>query len=145
MITILFYDFEVFKYDWLLVLIDMDAQKETVIVNNKDELERYYSSHKNDIWAGFNSRRYDQFILKGILAGFNPKEINDWIIVNDKPGWAFSGLLREFPLNNYDVMANVDRGLKVFEGFMGNDIRESSVPFDIDRKLTDAEFAETVK
>ena len=145
MITILFYDFEVFKYDWILVLIDMDAQKETVIVNNKDELERYYSSHKNDIWAGFNSRRYDQFILKGILAGFDPKEINDWIIVNDKPGWAFSGLLREFPLNNYDVMANIDRGLKVFEGFMGNDIRESSVPFDIDRKLTDAEIAETVK
>ena len=145
MITILFYDFEVFKYDWILVLIDMDAQKETLIVNNKDELERYYSSHKNDIWAGFNSRRYDQFILKGILAGFDPKEINDWIIVNDKPGWAFSGLLREFPLNNYDVMANIDRGLKVFEGFMGSDIRESSVPFDIDRKLTDAEIAETVK
>lgn len=141
----LFYDFEVFKYDWLVVLIDMNAQKETVIVNDKDKLERYYSTHKNDIWTGFNSRRYDQFILKGILAGFNPKEINDWIIVEDKPGWAFSMTLREFPLNNYDVMANIDRGLKVFEGFMGNDIRESSVPFDIDRKLTDAEIAETVK
>lgn len=145
MIEILFFDFEVFKYDWLVVLIDMDAQKETVIVNDKDELERYYSTHKNDIWTGFNSRRYDQFILKGILAGFNPKEINDWIIVEDKPGWAFSMVLREFPLNNYDVMGNIDRGLKVFEGFMGNDIRESSVPFDIDRKLTDAEIAETVK
>ena len=41
MIAILFYDFEVFKYDWILVLIDMDAQKETVIVNKKDELERF--------------------------------------------------------------------------------------------------------
>lgn len=144
-IEMLFYDFEVFKYDWLVVLIDMNEQKETVIVNDKDELERYYTAHKNDIWAGFNSRRYDQWILKGILAGFNPKEINDWIIIEDKPGWAFSGLLRKFSLNNYDVMANIDRGLKVFEGFMGNDIRESSVPFDIGRKLTDAEIAETVK
>ena len=50
-IAILFYDFEVFKYDWILVLIDMDAQKETVIVNDKNELERYYTAHKNDIWA----------------------------------------------------------------------------------------------
>lgn len=37
------------------------------------------------------------------------------------------------------------RGLKTFEGFMGNDIKESGVPFDIDRKLTEAEIAETVK
>ena len=28
---------------------------------------------------------------------------------------------------------------------MGNTIKETSVPFDIDRKLTDAEIAETVK
>ena len=28
---------------------------------------------------------------------------------------------------------------------MGNDIQESSVPFDIDRNLTEAEIAETVK
>lgn len=28
---------------------------------------------------------------------------------------------------------------------MGNDIKETSVPFSIDRKLTDEEIAETVK
>ena len=140
-----FYDFECFKYDWLVVLIDMGAQKETVIVNDKERLERFYKDHKNDIWTGFNSRHYDQWILKGILCGFDPKEINDWIIVKDEPGWKFSSAMREFPLNNYDVMQNIDRGLKVFEGFMGNDIRESSVPFDIDRKLTPAEIEETIK
>lgn len=42
-------------------------------------------------------------------------------------------------------MTGIDRGLKTFEGFMGNDIRESSVPFDIDRKLTEEEIEETVK
>jgi DNA polymerase len=46
---------------------------------------------------------------------------------------------------NYDVMLGNDRGLKVLEGFLGNDIRESSVPFDIDRKLTDEEIQETIK
>lgn len=141
----IFYDFEVFKYDWLVVLIEPDKQRETVIVNDKEKLENYYSKNKGEIWVGFNSRIYDQYILKGILAGFNPKEINDFIIVKDCPGWQFSILLREFPLNNYDVMANIDRGLKVFEGFMGNDIRETSVPFDIDRKLTDEEIKETIK
>lgn len=141
----IFYDFEVFKFDWLVVLIDPGKQEEVVIVNDKEKLESYYSKNKSDIWVGFNSRHYDQWILKGILAGFDPKRINDFIIIENRPGWAFSSLLRAFPLNNYDVMSNIDRGLKVFEGFMGNDIRESSVPFNIDRKLTAAELAETIK
>lgn len=141
----IFYDFEVFKYDWLVVLIEPDKQQETVICNDKAKLENYYSKNKTEIWAGFNSRYYDQYILKGILCDFNPKEINDFIIVKNKPGWAFSNLLRQFPLNNYDVMTNIDRGLKVFEGFMGNNIKETSVPFDIDRKLTEGEITETIK
>lgn len=140
-----FYDFEVFKYDWLVVAIDPFNQSETIIVNDKAKLENYYSKNQDTVWVGFNSRIYDQYILKGILAGFNPKEISDFIIIQDKPGWAFSSLLRQFPLNNYDVMTGIDRGLKVFEGFMGNDIRETSVPFDIDRKLTAEEIAETIK
>lgn len=41
-------------------------------------------------------------------------------------------------------MTNIDRGLKFFEGSMGNDIRESQVPFDIDRPLTQEEIEQTV-
>lgn len=141
----LFYDFEVFKEDWLVVIIDMTKKKEHVIINNPDELERIYNENVNDIWVGFNSRHYDQYILKGILCGFDPKRINDYIIVKGNPGWKFSSLFRNIPLNNYDVMSNIDRGLKSFEGFMGNNIKESSVPFDIDRKLTEEEIQETVK
>jgi len=141
----IFYDFEVFKEDWLVVCIDMTNKKEHVIVNNVDELQQLYDERKNDIWVGFNSRHYDQYILKGILCGFNPKRINDYIIVKGQPGWKFSSLFRNVPLNNYDVMNQLDRGLKFFEGSMGNDIKESSVPFDIGRKLTDDEIAETVK
>lgn len=140
-----FYDFEVFKHDFLVVLINPQEAKEEVIINDPERLKSFYEDHKNDIWVGFNSRHYDQYVLKGILAGFNPKDINDWIIVEGKPGWQFSSVFRQIPLNNYDVMQNIDRGLKTFEGFMGNDIQESSVPFDIDRKLTEAEIAETVK
>lgn len=141
----IFYDFEVFKYDWLVVLIDLDAKKETVIINNRDQLQQFYDQHKGVIWAGYNSRHYDQYILKAILCGFDPKEVNDWIIVEERPGYRFSSLLRNFPLINYDVMPNPPISLKRLEAFMGHSIKETSVPFDIDRPLTEAELAETVK
>ena len=141
----IFYDFEVFKYDWLVVMLDMGAQEEHVIINDPERLKVFYEAHKDDIWCGYNSRNYDQFILRAILLDFNPKEVNDWIIVKDKSGWMFSNLFWKIPLNNYDVMPNPPIGLKTMEGFMGNDIRESDVPFNIDRKLTAAEIAETVK
>lgn len=145
MTELLFYDFEVFKEDWLVVVIDMTQRKEHVIINDSDALAKLHKENINEIWVGFNSRHYDQYIFKGILCGFDPKRINDFIIVKGNPGWKFSSLMRKIPLNNYDVMGNVDRGLKFFEGSMGNNIKESSVPFDIDRKLTQAELDETVK
>lgn len=141
----IFYDFEVFKHDWLVVLIDLDAKKETVIINDRDQLQQFYDQHKGVIWAGYNSRHYDQYILKAILCGFDPKEVNDWIIVEERPGYRFSSLLRNFPLINYDVMPNPPISLKTLEAFMGHSIKETSVPFDIDRPLTEEELAETVK
>lgn len=141
----LFYDFEVFKYDWLVVVMDAGEKKTHVIINSPDDLNKLYQKNKNDIWVGFNSRHYDQYIFKGILAGYDPKEINDYIIKEGNPGWKFSSLLNKITLLDYDVMLSTDRGLKAFEGFMGNDIKETGVPFDIDRKLTEAEIQETVK
>ena len=140
----LFFDFEVFKYDWLIVAIDPIKKKEYVIVNNKSELEQLYKSYKRDIWVGFNCRDYDQYILKSILCGFNPKVMNDWIIVEDRKGWEFSTLLHKFPLNLFDVMPNPPVSLKTLEGFMGKNIHETSVDFNIDRKLTNEENQETI-
>lgn len=141
----LFYDFEVFQYDWLVVVFDMTAKKEHVIINSSDELKALYDAHMKDIWVGFNSRHYDQYILKAILCGFDPKKMNDWIIAQRREPWQFSNLLRNIPLNNYDVMPNPPIGLKTLEGFLGSNIKETGVPFDINRKLTQAEIEETVK
>lgn len=141
----LFYDFEVFAYDWLVVVMDMSKKETHVIINSPEELEALYKANMREIWCGFNSHHYDQYILKAILCGFDPKKVNDYIIVKENPGWKFSSMLRQFPLWNYDVMLNTDVGLKSFEGFMGNNIKETSVPFNIDRKLTEEEIAETVK
>lgn len=141
----IFIDFETFVYDWLCVAIDPIEKKEFVIVNNKEELNQLYKKYKKDIWVGYNIRNYDQYILKAILLGFEPKRVNDWIIVKDRKGWEFSSLFNKIPLNLFDVMPNPPIGLKTLEGFMGNNIHETSVPFDIDRKLTDTELEETIK
>lgn len=140
----IFYDFEVFKHDWLAVFIDRKTTNETVIVNDKEKLEEFYEANKKDIWVGFNNARYDQWILKGILAGFNPKEINDWIIVQGKQPWKFSRLLNRFYTVQYDVMTSLNRGLKVYEAYQGHSIIESSIRFDTDRKLTERELEQTI-
>lgn len=140
-----FIDFEVFKHDWMCVIISPTYKTQTVIVNNKTELEDYYQKYKHDIFVGYNIRNYDQWIFKGILCGFNPKKINDWIIVQHLKGYQFSSLLNKITLIIFDVMPNPPIGLKTLEGFMGNDIKETGVPFDIDRPLTDAEIQETIK
>lgn len=140
----IFFDFEVFKYDWLVVFMDVDRHQETDVMNNPKQLQDYYQENVDNIWVGFNCRHYDKYIFQGILSGFNPKEINDWIIRDGKPGYQFSDVLKSYPLIIYDVMQNIDHGLKWFEGSMGNDIRETEVPFDLGRKLTQKELGQTL-
>lgn len=141
-----FYDFEVFKHDWMVVVINPVTHDERVIINDADALTALYEGHKREIWVGYNNLHYDQFIFKGILCGFDPKAINDFIIVEGHKGWQYSSLLRKVYMVNYDVFhPRTDRGLKTHEAYLGNDICETTVPFDIDRKLTEAEIAETVK
>ena len=139
-----FIDFEVFKYDWMCVIISPIYKTVTVIINDKNKLDKYYQKYKNEIFVGFNIRNYDQWIFKGILCGFNPKKINDWIIVQHLKGYQFSTLLNKINLIIFDVMPTPPVGLKTLEGFMGNNIKETEVPFDIDRQLRDEEIQETI-
>lgn len=141
-----FYDFEVFKHDWMVVVINPVTHDERVIINDADALTALYEERKRDVWVGYNNLHYDQFIFKGILCGFDPKAINDFIIAEGHKGWQYSSLMRKVYMVNYDVShPRTDRGLKTHEAYLGNDICETTVPFDIDRKLTEAEIAETVR
>ncbi len=142
---ILFYDWEVFKYDNLVVIIVPDEKKEYIFVNDLPGFRKFYESHKNYIWCGYNSRHYDQYITKAAILDFNLKEVNDHIIVKKQDGYSFSRLFNKVHLITYDVMPNPPVGLKTMEGFMGHDIKESDVPFDIDRPLTEAEMQKTIK
>lgn len=141
---ILFYDWEVFKHDSLVVIVDPANRNEYVFANDREGFIKFYNEHKNDIWVGFNSRDYDSWITKAVIAGFDPYEMNDWIINKKRKGWEFSSILRDVQLYDFDCFTGY-YGLKTLEAFQGNNIKESSVPFDIKRKLTPQELAETIE
>ena len=52
--TLIFYDYEVFKEDWLVVIKDTATQSETVIVNDPDKLKKFNEAHEVDLWVGYN-------------------------------------------------------------------------------------------
>lgn len=139
-----FLDFEVTKYDWLVTIINPITKTETTIVNNPKELRAYYDKFKNEIFLGYNIREYDQWIFKGILAGFNPYSINEHIITKGLKGYQFSSTLRCFPLITYDLL-QLNTSLKQLEGMQGHNIYESNIDFRIDRKLTPQELEEMIK
>lgn len=139
-----FYDFEVFRYDWLVVIGNPVENRHEVFINDSEGLCKYYEEHKNQIWIGYNNRHYDQYILKGIILGMDPWKINDWIINQDRPGWQYSDAFRNIHIINYDVSL-LGKSLKELEGFQGHNIHESGVDFRIHRKLTDEEIKKTVK
>ncbi len=141
---ILFYDFEVFKFDWLVVIINPAEEKEYIFYNDRVGLIAFYEAHKSWIWCGYNSRNYDSVILKSIVLGLEPKTINDQIIYEGLKGWQIDPNLRSVQLFDYDCY-KLNTGLKQLEAFMGNDIRETSVPFDLPRPLTSDELELTVK
>lgn len=138
------YDYEVFRYNWLICAIDPEKDEPYIIWDDPEKLAELYNQYKEDIWVGFNSRHYDQYIQKAILCGLSAWECNDWIINKHQPGWSFSELLRKIFMINYDVMP-LNSSLKQLEGFQGHNIHESSVDFRIDRPLTEAEKRETEK
>ena len=141
---LIFYDFEVFQYDWMVVLIDYESKEKTIIIDDKNKLQNFYESNKNNIWIGFNSRTYDQFILKGILSGLNPTDVNNAIIIDGRNGYQVVPNADKYQLYNFDIMIGFN-GLKQLEGFMGSMIKETSIPFDIGRKLTSSEIEEVIK
>lgn len=132
----IFFDFEVFMFDWLLVTFD--GKEFTKIENDRNKLLEYYERHKSDLWVGYNCKGYDQYIMKAIILGINPKLVNDFIIREHNPGWAFSDEFKKIEFNIYDCMV-FSKSLKQLESYMGVNIHETDVSFDIDRPLTEVE------
>lgn len=128
----------------MVVIINPFEKSKVTIVNDYGKLKEYFSSHSSQIWAGFNSRHYDVYLLKAALLDFKIQDVNDWIICQGKDGWQFSDLFNKVKVYNFDIMPNPPVSLKTLEAFMGSNIKETDVPFDINRPLTKEEIEQTV-
>lgn len=141
------YDFEVSSHDWLLVAKEKASGQYTVIHNDNDTALGMVT--EDDIWCGFNSKHYDQFIMKAVCAGFTPKEIkdlNDYLIAGFR-GWDYEPLKQYyFTFNNVDIRDDTQMGLslKAIEAHLGLSIQETTVDFDLGRPWTDSELEEMI-
>ena len=145
---ILIFDFEVFKYDWLVVIYDTATKEYIEIINNKSQLEKFFNDHKKYLWIGYNINHYDNVILKAILSDVDPYSVSKLIIEEDKKPWIVEKALKIKSLNfvSCDLMVDLlGVSLKELEAYMGMSIKESEIDFNIDRKLTEEEIKLTLR
>ena len=145
------YDFEVTAFDWIVVFRDIESEDHTVFHNDYDEIHAFINKVKKDLLVGFNNKHYDDYILKAIYHKATPekvKELNDFIIEKKRQGWEFPFLkYKKKVFQTADLRDDItDKGLslKAIEGNLNLPIVESSVPFDIDRPLTEEEVEEMI-
>ena len=150
----LFFDFEVFKFDWLVCITEywLDENKELktkdlVILNNAKQLSDYYESNKDcGIFIGKNSSRYDNGIMIGILEGRNPKELSDNIIEKDISWKTQIRNWRKYNFLYIDIMQDAARiSLKEEEAYLDLPIVTTEVEFNLDRLLTKEELLQTIE
>lgn len=140
------FDFEVFRYDWLVVCKQVGGTHK-VIHNDPEALKEFMGTRP--LLGGFNNKGYDNFIIKAICCGADNalvKEINDWII-SGKQGFDHWFIKKNrFWFDSFDLRDDMQMGLslKAIEGHLGMNIQESEVPFDIDRPLTQPELEKTI-
>lgn len=147
--TIWGYDFEVYSAipggGWFCVTFTNyeDRKNKIVIINDRVKLTGFYNNHKDDIFISYNGRQYDTGIFKGILDGMNVGYVNDKLIKEGKKPFQVVKNAKKYSLNDYDTILK-DKSLKQLEAFMGDDIRETEVDFNIDRPLTEEEIKQTL-
>lgn len=151
-------DYEVFKRDSLLGALDVETNQ-VYQMWDIDEIKAFIKEHIEDIWIGFNSDHYDKILAHGMLTGVisTPEkafELSNAIISAQDADIPLFGILSKYKINDYyqspilmyDLLGDgAFFSLKQLEGFMGMDIVESVVPFDLDRPLTDEEKKDVEK
>lgn len=141
------YDCEVSAYDWLFVFKAKDTGEYAIFHNDNDMMTAFLNTE--DLYCGFNSKNYDQFIVKAVVAGFSPQEIkklNDYLIAGGR-GWDYEPLRDTYlKFNNVDIFDDTQRGLslKAIEGHLGLSIQETTVDFNLNRPWTDEELDEMI-
>jgi len=137
------FDFEVFKFDWLVVFKNDQSM---VVFHNDQEGLRNWLKENNPILVGFNNHHYDDKILFNLIARdiCTPADllsISKKIIDDEEKIWV------DLPVLTLDTRQELEQNisLKAIEAHLGWDIVECSIPWDIDRPLKDDELADVTK
>lgn len=146
-LDLIVYDCEVFAHDWLVVFNESNGNFRS-FWNDPAGLKEYMEARDESVFVGFNSKHYDQYIVKAIVAGCEPeevKEVNDFIIESDEPPWSHPYIAdSRFWFNGSDLMDDMQKGtsLKSIEGHLGMSVEETTVDFTYTEKLSDKQRAE---
>ncbi|MHA3839178.1 hypothetical protein ACX1NB_01245 [Mycoplasma sp. HF14] len=134
------YDIEVFKQYWCITFLNLKTRELITVENDYNTLKQLMRFKIKGILGGFNSVRYDDWILKALLQNANPYNLSQWIIRDKKAPWEYKGIpLKPLPVATFDVADLISPtriSLKKYEAFLGISIEESDVPFDYPDKLT---------
>ena len=144
------YDIEVFSDDWIVIFRSPDSDRYTVIHNDNYKL-RAFLNQPDIVIGGFNNKHYDDWVVLTMLLGGSNTEVkkhNDFIIAGNN-AWEFPFIaFQKRPFNSFDLrddIADMGISLKAIEGNLNLPIVESSVPFDINRPLTEDELEEVIR
>lgn len=143
-------DTETFRYDWIVVFLDVSSGEWSVFHNDNSAV-RSFLKQDGVIFCGFNTKGFDNHILKAIACGASPelvKEISDFIILSDRSGWEHWFIRQnKFWFNSFDLADDTQLGtsLKHIEAHLGYDIEETEVDFALDRALTEEELERTIR
>ena len=145
------YDIEVFSDDWIVVFRDPNGEDNHVVIHNDVNKLREFLDDPDIVIGGFNNKFYDDWIIFTMLLGGSNVEVkrhNDHIIGGGN-AWEFPFIqYKKRPFKSFDLrddIADQQISLKAIEGNLKLPIVESSVPFDIDRKLTPDELEEVIR
>lgn len=132
------FDFEVFRYDWLVVFKDLISNEYTIIKNNKEELKKYLDKNKSSLFIGYNNSNYDNYILKSILLDIDPYYVSSIIINKDKSGRIYRvAKWSDINFYSYDVSFGLGfTSLKENEAYLGISIDECPIDFNQTNPLT---------
>lgn len=140
---------EVFRYNHIGVFKDVESHEFFIFHNEPERLRDFMS--EDAVYVGFNSKHYDQFIVKAICSGATNEEVkdlNDWIIQEDGQGWDYP-LIKDcrFRFNNVDIMDDMQMGLslKAVEAHLFMNIQETEVDFNLNRPLSKEELESTIR
>ena len=151
-------DYEIFKKDSLLGVLDIETDNIYQMWDIKD-IKEFIQKHLDEVWVGYNSENYDKILAHGMITSkiTTPEkayEVSKTIIESQDDNIPLFRTLNKLGVNDYyqskilmyDLLGDgAFFSLKQLEGFLGMDIVESVVPFDLDRPLTEEEKEEVAK